>query len=59
MNVLIKFVDSEEIIIKQVTDYVGMTDVWKVTVNNECNVYFNKNQVKYIGDVIFLERSDI
>ena len=50
MTVLIKFLDGEEVIIEDADSYSTSFDSlnWKVEVKKN-NLFFNKNEVKYIG----------
>lgn len=58
IDVIIKFIDGEEITIKRATKFIGLDDCWKVEVNDETNLFFNNSQVKYIGDKAFLRSDD-
>ncbi len=55
MTVLIKFIDGEEIIIEGANGYSSSHDSnnWKVEVD-KTNLFFNKDQVKYIGKMEYL-----
>ena len=59
MDVLIKLVDGEKIILKDVSNFISLDDVWQIEVIDNSNpddtnynylyLYFNKRQVMYIG----------
>lgn len=60
MTVLIKFVDGEEIIIEDANDYSSSHDSnnWKIEVD-KTNLFFNKDQVKYIGKIEYLRPKSV
>lgn len=55
MTVLIKFLDGEEVIIEDADSYSTSFNSlsWKVEVD-KTNLFFNKDQVKYIGKMEYL-----
>lgn len=55
MTVLIKFIDGEEILIEGANGYSSSynSNNWKVEVD-KTNLFFNKDQVKYIGKMEYL-----
>ena len=55
VTVFIKFIDGEEIVIEGANEYSSSHDSnnWKVKVD-KTNLFFNKDQVKYIGKMEYL-----
>ena len=54
-DVLIKFIDGESLTIVGASKYEDAGDSWRVNVEGRF-LFFNKNQVKYIGQKFLIER---
>lgn len=50
MELFIKFIDGEYLTIRDVSYYHLLEDFWKIVTNDNESFFFNKEQVKCIGN---------
>ena len=57
MDIMIKFIDGEKLVIEGTSSFAGTDDYWKITVDGN-TLFFNKHWVKYIGRKYYLMRGE-